>query len=436
MNTPLKGRKIILGITGSIAAYKACSLCRLLIKAGADVQVLMTKSACKLVGPSSLEALSGRAVGIEIFDEADKIGHIAVANSADLMVIAPASAQTIAKLSCGLADNMLTAAALACTCKILLAPAMNTNMFHNSATQENLHTLSRRGMIIMQPDSGDLACGVKADGRMPEPQAILALIISLFTAGRVEKIGFTTANESLPSPDEKLKLTDTKFLPKASGAGLQVVVTAGPTVEPIDPVRYISNKSSGKMGFAIAEAARERGANVTLITGPVNLDTPFGIQRVDVRSAVEMLQAVEKTIGNCDVFISCAAVADFRVDQVASQKISKRDSEDSLTLKLVKNPDIVSTVGHLQHKRPFTVGFAAETEHGEEHAVSKLKRKHLDLIALNYVQHQDKGFDSDLNELKIFNKDGEVVHFPVETKRILADALTDLIFKTVKNIKE
>lgn len=435
MNTSIKGRKIILGITGSIAAYKACSLCRLLIKAGADVHVLMTESACKLVGPASLEALSGHSVGIDIFNTPDKISHISVVNKADLMVIAPASANTIAKLSSGLADNMLTAATLACTCKILVAPAMNTNMFHNQATTENLQTLSRRGMIIMQPGNGDLACGVKADGRMPEPEEIFSLIVSLLNQNISEQIGYS-ADEMLPPPSDPLQLSATKLLPKASGAGLRVIVTAGPTVEDLDPVRFISNKSSGKMGFAIANAARKRGAEVTLITGPVNLETPFGVKRINVRSAVDMLQAVEKEIDGSQIFISCAAVADFRAEKIASQKISKRSDEEYLTLKLVKNPDIVSIIGHLEKNRPFTVGFAAETQNGEEHATAKLTRKNLDLIALNYVQHSSQGFDSDLNELRIYDRDGEVAHFPVQNKKILADELMNLIFGAVKKSQE
>ncbi len=428
MSTPLKGRKIILGITGSIAAYKACSLCRLLIKAGADVQVVMTKAATKLVGIATLEALSGHSVPVDIFEDEDKIGHIALARDADLFAIAPASANTIAKIAAGFADNMLTAAALACTCRLVVVPAMNTNMFHNQATQENLATLARRGAFVMQPATGDLACGVKADGRMPEPEEILAVILSLLCPKNVvEQLGYEK-QDALPKPAPTPELTRTRLLPRASGAGLKVVITAGPTAEALDPVRFITNKSSGKMGFALAEAARERGAEVTLIAGPVALATPDNIKRIDVRSAVEMLQAVESTIGQCDVFIGCAAVADFRAQQIAPQKIKKNANEDTLTITLVKNPDIVATIGHLQKDRPFTVGFAAETELGEEHAQDKLARKNLDLIALNYVQNKGTGFDSDLNELKIFDADGLAAHFPVQSKKILAGELMDLIF--------
>lgn len=431
MNASLKDRKIILGVTGSIAAYKACSLLRLMVKAGADVQVVMTEAACHLVGPDTFKALSGHDVPVDIFNDSDKISHIALTRGADLTVIAPASANTIAKMAGGFADNMLTAAVLAGTCPVIVAPAMNVNMYRNAATQENIDTLVRRGIYVMKPETGDLACGVSADGRMPEPEHIMEFICSILNGGH-ERLGFTP-RDALPSPKEPLELERTRLLPKASGAGVRVMITAGPTVEALDPVRFISNRSSGKMGFALAEAMKRRGAEVTLVAGPVNLATPAGVTRVDVKSALDMLQAVESRVQDTDVFIGCAAVADYRAAHIAEQKIKKTSqNEDGLTISLVRNPDIVATVGKLEHGRPFTVGFAAETEHGEENARSKLERKHLDLIALNYVQSTTQGFESDLNELRVFDADGELAHLPLENKQMLAGQLADIILERAK----
>ena len=432
----LKGRKIVLGVTGSIAAYKACALCRLLIKAGAEVQVVMTEGAAKLVAPHTFMALSGHPVATDIFKDADKIGHIALSRGADLAVVAPATANTIAKLRNGMADNMLTAGLLAAQCPVVIAPAMNVNMYRNPATQENLQVLSGRGFYIMKPGEGDLACGVRAEGRMPEPEEFVSFIIGILQGGAApERIGYDP-REALPSPQAPLEIGQTRLLPGASGAGLKVVITAGPTVEALDPVRFLTNRSSGKMGFALAEAARARGAKVTLISGPVALPSPAGITRVDVRSALEMLQAVENSLDGCDVFIGCAAVADYRADHIASEKISKRDHGDELTIKFVRNPDIVATVGKLEHGRPFTVGFAAETENGEAHAKAKLASKNLDLIAMNYVKGGDQGFQSDCNELFVYDRDGLEAHLPLQSKQVLAGELADLIFTKYRNAKK
>lgn len=309
-------------------------------------------------------------------------------------------------------------------------------MLHNPATVENIETLKRRGMLIMQPATGDLACGVNADGRMPEPGEILNYIIKILNSN-VSPEGITyVPQDLLPTPERPAMLTQTKLLGKASGAGLKVVITAGPTVEDLDPVRFITNRSSGKMGFALGAAAKALGAQVVLIAGPVKLDTPNGITRINVRSALEMLHAVEDNLQECDVFIGCAAVADYRADHIETQKISKRDHRDGLTIKLVRNPDIVATVGKLENNRPFTVGFAAETENGEEHAQRKLADKNLDLIALNYVQHRDIGFDSDQNELMVFDRDGIAARYGVQDKNVLAASFCDLIFERVKKGQE
>ncbi len=429
---PLANKKIILGITGSIAAYKACILCRLLIKNGADVQVAMTPSACKLIGKDTMSALSGHPVACDIFEDAGKIGHIAISKGADIAVIAPATAQTIAKIAHGFADNILTAGLLAATCPVVIAPAMNVNMLRNEATQENLRILRKRGYYVMRPESGHLACGDTGEGRMPEPEDIMGLILSILNGKQTARIGFS-GNEALPSPQAPEELVQTRLLPRASGAGLKVLVTAGPTAEAIDPVRFITNRSSGKMGYAIADAARRRGANVILISGPTNLNAPEEVTRIQVRSALDMLQAVENNLAGCDVFIGCAAVSDYRCETIAAQKISGRDHGDSLSLKLIKNPDIVATVGKLEHGRPFTVGFAAETQNGEESAKRKLIDKNLDMIAMNYVNSTTQGFQSGSNELFVYDRDGLEAHLPLQSKESLAGQLCDMIFAKTRS---
>lgn len=433
MNTQLKNRKIILGVTGGIAAYKSCTLCRLLIKAGADVYVCMTEAATQLVGKSTFEAISGHSVSVGIFDGSKEISHISLAGSADMVIIAPATANTIAKISAGLADNMITAVTLAATCPVVVAPAMNTNMYRNPATQENINTLLRRGIFIVPPASGDLACGTSGEGRMKEPEEVFEYICSLF-ANRIGTSPKMIENNQvrLPSPDSPLELTQTKLLPKSYGVGFKVLITAGPTEELIDPVRFISNKSSGKMGFALAKIAADLGADVTLISGPVNLDTPAGVRRIDVKTAVQMLQAVESHVCDADIFIGTAAVADYRAENISPIKIKKSEDSDSFTLKLVKNPDIIATVGKREAHRPYTVGFAAETNNCESNAKEKLIKKHLDLVVLNDVSRQDIAFDSNDNEVFVFDKDGQVAHFEKQPKVILATYLMELIFKAAK----
>lgn len=419
----LKGRKIVVGICGGIAAYKCPELCRLLIKQGADVFVTMTPAAAKIVSPLTLEVLTGHKVCIDIFDESEGISHIALTADADLMVIAPATANTLAKLACGIADNMLTASALAANCQIAVAPAMNTRMYLNKATQANLATLAGRGVLIIPPAEGELACGETGTGRMREPAEITAWIIALLTRNVLP----FTATELLSAPEEPLQLGSQKLLPKANGAGLRVLITAGPTEEPIDPVRVITNKSSGKMGFALAEAARARGAEVTLIAGPVSLPTPQGVNRINVKTAEDMYDAVKAKLDSVDIVIGCAAVSDYRVAYVYDKKITKEEQGDSMTLTLIKNADIISMVGHSQN-RPFTVGFAAETHAGEQHAKAKLQRKNLDLIVLNDVSRSDIGFNSDLNAVTVYDRDGKVAVFDKATKKAIAGSLMNLIF--------
>ncbi|MFT6373205.1 MAG: phosphopantothenoylcysteine decarboxylase/phosphopantothenate--cysteine ligase, partial [Gammaproteobacteria bacterium] len=351
MNTILK-KKILLGITGGIAAYKSAELVRLLIKANFEVRVVMTASAREFVQPLTYQALSGHRVYTDIFDgEADSaMDHIELARWADLMLIAPASSNSLAKLASGYADNLLLTLCLACKKAVAVAPAMNQQMWANPATNENIAQLKKQQKLIWGPASGEQACGDVGLGRMLEPAAIVTLVMTHFEPGKL--------------------------------IGKTVLITAGPTREAIDPVRYISNKSSGKMGYALARAACQAGAAVTLISGPVCLTVPERVSRIDVSSATEMRDVVIKHAEQADIFIACAAVADYRVADVSDQKIKK--TSETMQLNLTRNPDIVSEVTQLNNK-PFTVGFAAETENLAEYAQSKLERKNLDMIAANLV---------------------------------------------------
>jgi len=369
----LAHKRILLGVTGGIAAYKSAELVRLLRRAGgntgAEVRVVMTEAAGEFITPLTLQALSGHPVRQALFDPAHEaaMGHIELARWAEQVVVAPASADFIARLAAGMADDLLATLCLATTAPILLAPAMNHRMWLASVTQENVQRLKGRGVRFIGPASGEQACGETGPGRMVEPVEILAALTS-----------------TLSGPL----------------AGVHVTVTAGPTREAIDPVRFISNRSSGMMGFAVAAAAAAAGAKVRLVSGPVALQTPpGGVERVDVESAAQMLSASLTDPG--EIFIACAAVADYRPAQVAGEKMKK--SKDSLTLELTRNDDIVATVAALPN-HPFTVGFAAETERLEEHARDKLARKGLDLVAANWVgaKAEGAGFDSAENALELF----------------------------------
>lgn len=365
----LTHKRVLLGVTGGIAAYKSAELVRLLRRAGAEVRVVMTRSAAEFITPMTLQALSGNPVRQGLFDPAHEaaMGHIELARWADQVVVAPASADFIARLTAGMADDLLATLCLATTAPILLAPAMNHRMWLAPATQENVQRLKGRGVQLVGPASGEQACGESGPGRMVEPAEIIAAL------GPVSKNGPL--------------------------AGVRVTVTAGPTREALDPVRFITNRSSGKMGYAVAAAAAAAGARVRLVSGPVTLPTPPGVARVDVESAAQMLAASLADPG--EVFIACAAVADYRPVQVATEKLKK--SKDSLTLELSRNDDIVATVAGLPTP-PFTVGFAAETEELERHARDKLSRKGLDLVAANWVgaRAEGTGFDSEENALELF----------------------------------
>ena len=369
---------ILLAITGGIAAYKSASLARLLVKYGHNVQVIMTKGATAFISPLTLQALTGNAVHTQLLDETAEagMGHIQLAKWADLLIIAPASANTLARLSMGMADDLLTTVCLATTAPILVAPAMNQQMWANPAVVLNTQTLTDLGYQIIEPASGEQACGDVGAGRLPEPEALF------------EQVQWALAKQPQP-----------QFL-----AGKQVVITAGATLEAIDPVRYLSNHSTGKMGYALATACRDAGAKVTLIVGEkVTLTTPIGVQKITVQSADDMLQAAKKTADTgCDVFIATAAVADYRTKTTAPQKIKK--TQPAMTLELVKNPDILATISK-ENPNMFMVGFAAETQDVEKYAHNKLIDKKLDMIACNDVSRQDIGFASDDNAMTVFFAD-------------------------------
>jgi phosphopantothenoylcysteine decarboxylase/phosphopantothenate--cysteine ligase len=373
--TTLSGKKILLGITGGIAAYKAAELTRLLVKAGADVRIAMTEAATRFITPVTMQALSGQPVWTDLWDERvkDAMGHIELSRDRELIMVAPASADFMAKLAHGLADDLLSTLCVARRCPLMVAPAMNVEMWQNPATVRNAETLRADGVHIVGPASGGQACGEMGMGRMTEPADILADVQLFFQP----------------------KLVDGPL------SGRRVVVTAGPTEEPIDPVRVITNSSSGKMGYAVARAAREAGAEVTLISGPVSLPTPSGVARVDVRTAREMFDAVKKDVKGADVFISVAAVADYRVKNPAAQKIKK--SNGGLSLELEENPDILAWVA-AQAKPPFCVGFAAESEDLAQNAKAKLAKKKLPLIAANLAQ---EALGRDDSAITLYDIDGE-----------------------------
>ncbi len=392
--------KILLGITGGIAAYKSIFLLRLLKEAGHDVQVVMTQAAHAFVTPLTLQALSGHAVHQHLIDAQaeNTMDHIRLARWPDLIVIAPASAHTLAKLTHGLADDLLTTLCLATDKTIAVAPAMNLQMWNNPATQANIDLLKSRHIQIWGPDSGLQACGETGAGRMLEPEHILAHIHN---------------TQLMPPPIHTVL------------QGKRVLISAGPTQEPIDPVRYLSNHSSGKMGFALAQAALTLGAQVTLIAGPVQLTTPRGCARIDVQTADQMCQAVLTEAVKHDMFISTAAVADFKPIQSAQQKI-KKSTDTTLTLTLVQNPDIVAQVAQLRHNRPIVIGFAAETNDVLEHAHTKLQAKQLDFICANDVSH-GQVFGQDDNAITLIWKQGKL-HLGKSSKSLLAmDILTAII---------
>ncbi|RKP43621.1 bifunctional phosphopantothenoylcysteine decarboxylase/phosphopantothenate--cysteine ligase CoaBC [Trinickia fusca] len=388
----LAGKHLVLGMTGGIACYKIAELTRLLTKAGATVQVAMSEAATQFITPVTMQALSGRPVFTSQWDErvANNMAHIDLSREAHAIVIAPASADFLAKLAHGMADDLLSTLCLARDCPLLVVPAMNRQMWSNPATQRNVAQLRADGVLVLGPDSGAQACGEIGDGRMLEPQASYEAIVSFFR----------------PKP-----LT-----------GRRVLLTAGPTFEPIDPVRGITNRSSGKMGFALARAAQQAGAEVHLIAGPVSLDTPWGVVREDVETAQQMYDAVMQAVLNCDVFISVAAVADWRVDQTSTHKIKKTAEQTVPSLTFVENPDILASVAQMPNP-PYCVGFAAESGELETHGEQKRTRKNVPLLIGNLGPQT---FGRDDNEVTLFEQSG-ITRLPRADKTSLAASLIDEI---------
>ena len=390
----LKNKRIVLGVTGGIAAYKAAILLRLLTQHGADVRVVMSKNACEFITPLTMQALSGKPVHIDLLDADTEsaMGHIDLARWADVVVVAPASANFMARVANGFAEDLLSTLCLATEAPIMLAPAMNQQMWLNQATQKNIQILTDRDIVLLGPDSGSQACGEVGPGRMLEPEVIAEQVAQSFSTGLL--------------------------------SGSRLLITAGPTREAIDPVRYITNRSSGKMGFALANAAVEAGADVAVVSGPVSISKPERVKMIEVQSTSEMHQAVMQQINGQDIFISAAAVADYGLESVAEQKIKK--SDELLQLALQKNPDILAEVAALDCS-PFTVGFAAETEELLKNAQTKLQKKKLDMIAANQVG-DNLGFDQDENALTVVWRDGQQ-EFAKASKDKLARELIALIAK-------
>ena len=390
----LTGKHVVLGVTGGIAAYKACEVVSRLRKLHAEVDVIMTENATKLVAPLTFETLSNRPVCVDTFTRVESwdVKHISLAQKADVFLVAPATANLMAKLAHGIADDMLTTTLLATKAPILLAPAMNTGMWTAQATQENLRVLLARGVKTVGPASGVLACGDTGAGRMSEPVEIVEAVCQLLTA-------------------------------KQDLQGLKVLVTAGPTVERIDPVRYLTNDSSGKMGYAIAQAAAERGAEVTIVSGPVHIAAPHGVAVLPVQSTMDLYHTMLKNCPTQDIVIQAAAPADYRVEHPADQKIKKQDGE-CLTLTLVENPDVAKAVGQQKKPGQVLIGFAAETQQVTENAMKKLHKKNLDMIVANDVTAEGAGFGVDTNIVTLITEEG-LNPLPKLTKRQVGDRILD-----------
>ena len=396
---PLSRKSVALGVCGGIAAYKAVEILRGLQKAGCVVRVAMTKRACEFVQPLTFRALSGSHVIVDDYapDNPDPIAHITFSQTVDLLIVAPATANVIAKFANGVADDFLTSTYLACTAPVLIAPAMNTTMWEHPATQRNLQRLRDDGVHIMEPDAGEMACGTIGPGRLSEPERIVAAALEILAGSKTMDL-----------------------------SGEHFLITVGATREEIDPVRFISNRSSGRMGFALAEAAVRRGGEVTVVAGTTTVDPPRGVRVVKALSAEEMSQAVARESPGASVFIGAAAIADYRPAQRAEQKIKK--SQDAITLTLERTPDVLSQVAAARSNGMLVVGFAAETENVVDNAKEKLRSKKLDAIVANDVTRADSGFDSATNAITIITRDeGDAIELPVMQKSEAADRILDVV---------
>ena len=394
MSSEMKKPCVVLGVTGGIAVYKACELLRLLQKRGIDVFVVMTQNACRFVAPLTFETLSGHPVAVDTFDRPQtwEVEHIALAKRADLFLIAPATANIMGKMACGIADDMLSTTVMATRAPVLVAPAMNTGMWENAAVQQNVKTLQARGVEIVAPVSGHLACGDSGAGKLEDVAVIAERACELLFA-------------------------------KKDMEGLRVMVTAGPSREALDPVRYISNRSSGKMGYAIAQAAQKRGAEVTLLSGPVAIEAPQGVKLVPFTTTQELLDRASELAQEQDLLIQAAAPADYRAKEIAPQKIKKQGGEP-MTFTLVENPDVAATLGKAKRSGQVFVGFAAETNDVLAHARDKLARKNLDMIVANDVTRPGAGFDVDTNIVTLITKDGQEA-LPMMSKAEVAQRILD-----------
>ncbi len=392
----LKGKNILVGVTGGIAAYKVADVVSRLKKLNANVKVIMTKAATEFVAPLTFQTLSQNFVNVDMFAEPKtwEVEHISLAQSSDIVLIAPATANIVGKVANGIADDMLTTVIMATKAKVVFAPAMNTNMYLNPLVVENINKLKKLNYEFINPCEGHLACGDYGTGKMAEPIDIVKYI------------------------ESRLVKEDLK--------GKKIIVTAGPTMEPLDPVRYMTNFSSGKMGYSLAEEARNRGAEVVLVTGPTNLNIPSGIKAIRVNTTMEMLNAVEEEFDDCHVLIKSAAPLDYRPEFVSKSKIKKH--EDTLELKFVKNPDIAMHFGKKKAEK-ILVGFAAETDNIIEHAKGKLKKKNFDFIVVNDVSKEGAGFKTDTNIASIIDKSGEIMEYPLMSKSELANVILDKIVK-------
>ena len=394
----LAGKKIILGITGSIAAYKAIYLTRLLVKNGAVVKVVMTPAAAEFASPLVLETLSKNRVHVGLSDSTTWANHVELGRWADLMIIAPASCNTIGKMAAGICDNLLLAVYLSATCPIWVTPAMDEDMWRHPATQENLTKLRNWGINTLPVGSGELASGLTGEGRMQEPEEIVALVNLYFESSQPLQ-------------------------------GKKAIVTAGPTYEPLDPVRFIGNHSSGRMGIEIATELMRRGAETTLVLGPSSLEVPVGLTVIHVQTAGEMFEAIHSRFAEQDVAVMAAAVADYRPADIAPDKIKKKD--DTLQLTLVKNPDILKYCGENKGEAQVVVGFALETSNESAHAKEKLVSKKADLMVLNSLRDEGAGFGGTTNKVSIFDKEGKEYHYPVESKKMVAKWIVDLIAEKI-----
>ena len=400
MNSIWTGKKILVGVTGSIAAFKVAGWVSDLIKSEADVDVIMTTAASQFITPITMSGLTGKTVYLDMFDEQQSMSHIDLGRECDLFLIAPASANTIAKLANGIADNLLTAAVLACRSKVVVCPAMNPDMYAHPATQYNLQKLRDYGYKVLEPDSGLVACGEEGKGRLPE---------------------WDDVREQL-----------SEFIVKQDLRGETVLVTAGPTREPIDPARFISNRSSGKMGYSIAKAARQRGAKVILISGPVSLARPKHIETINVTTADEMFRAVSDKKSAASIIIKSAAVSDFRPEKYHSEKVKKDKVEDKINL--IQNRDILKYLGDNREEGQLLIGFAAESENIIENGRKKLQKKNLDMIAVNDISHSQTGFESSTNQLHILTE-AEELRLPLTSKEHAAHLLLDQILRFKKDVK-